>query len=324
MKQCLSQQKLSQQKLSQKRLSQKCQSMAIKVLVLSFLSLNANAFITPKENYYGAQTIAAVQAGQLSQTALLEKLFFITSSAHIKQNQTDDIIETTCESAGSTQRKPCFVHTALGYDPARKLMFGKIDLEKTAQGQYFVKDVYCEKNHTDEDFGGKPSIGPGLLPSSGNIINTEHTWPQSRFTGRFNKEMQKSDLHHLYPTDSQMNSYRSSLRFGEVDKDLENLKCPQNRLGHSTLDGSTVFQPPAQHRGNVARAIFYFAMRYKMKVSPAEVTVLQKWNKEDPVDAKEVQRNNMIEDVQGNRNPFVDYPEWIDLIDASAFFKQVQ
>jgi endonuclease I len=69
----------------------------------------------------------------------------------------------------------------------------------------------------------------------------------------------------------------------------------------------------------VARAIFYFAARYKMKVGGAEEATLRKWNHEDPVDAEEAARNDMIEDVQGNRNPFVDYPELIDQVKVFSF-----
>lgn len=208
-------------------------------------------------------------------------------------------------------------HTMLGYDKARKLLFGKLYLEEVG-GAYAVTDVYCEHLFTDKDFEGKPSLGPGRIPNDGSILNTEHTWPQSRFTGRFSKEQQKSDVHHLFPTDSQMNSHRSNLRFGNVEDEVEDLKCPQGRLGHQR-EGGIVFEAPAKHRGNAARAIFYFATRYQMKVSPAEEAALRQWHRQDPVDAAEASRNDEIEKAQGNRNPFIDFPDMIDHVDAFKY-----
>ena len=67
-----------------------------------------------------------------------------------------------------------------------------------------------------------------------------------------------------------------------------------------------MFEPPAEHRGNVARAMFYFSAVYKKHIDPAQETVLKKWNLEDPPDAAELERNSAVERIQRNRNPFVD------------------
>jgi deoxyribonuclease I len=259
------------------------------VLVFT-ISQIAYARITNKTDYYGKETLAQIEAGQLENRRLLDSLHKLVSKNH----------------------------NSVGYDKARMVMFGKIHLEQLPNGTYTVKDVYCEKYFTDADFKDSGNIGPNLIPGNGSILNTEHTWPQSRFTGRFNRDIQKSDLHHLYPTDSEMNGRRSSLHFGEVVKDMEKLKCPQNRLG-SQGSGGAVFEPPVAHRGNVARAIFYFATRYQMKVGGAEEIALRRWHKEDPVDAAEELRNDQVEDVQGNRNPYIDHPEFVDHIQAFTF-----
>lgn len=282
----------------------------------------ANAHITSKSDYYGKEFLGQVQSGQLKNEQLLETLFQITSNAHIKTKGAADTLISDCQSATLAPNQNCIQHTSLGYDRARKHMFGAIHLEQKSDGTYFVKDVYCEKDFTDADFNTKgkgPNIGPGIIPGDGSILNCEHTWPQSRFTSRFPTETQKSDLHHLYPSDSQLNSHRSSLHFGEVEKDMEKLKCPQNRLGHQAGAKGAVFEPPVAHRGNVARAIFYFATRYKMKIGGAEELSLRMWNEEDPVDADELRRNDQIEDLQGNRNPFVDYPELVNQVKVFSF-----
>lgn len=203
-------------------------------------------------------------------------------------------------------------HHAVGYDEARRQIFGKVDLQNNGR-EFFVKDVYCEQDYSHSLY---PSLdfAPNTYPKNGDIINTEHTWPQSRFTKRYPNDFQKSDIHHLYPSDSKMNSHRSSLHFGEVVEKIEDLKCNTASLGHSADNAEIVFEPPRDHKGNVARAIFYFATRYEMKISDNEEKYLRQWNHDDPVDQNEISRNNQIEEIQGNRNPFIDVPELIDQI----------
>jgi endonuclease I len=133
-------------------------------------------------------------------------------------------------------------------------------------------------------------------------MNCEHTWPQSKGA----VGIAKSDLHHLFPTDSKANSTRGSLPFGEVGH------CEWEE-GGSKCDGD-VFEVRPEHRGNVARAKFYFAVRYGKKIERSEEEALRKWHQEDPVDAFEKTRNDKIENLQHNRNPFVDHPEFIDRI----------
>ncbi|TDP55400.1 endonuclease I [Bacteriovorax stolpii] len=197
-------------------------------------------------------------------------------------------------------------HKALGYNPAKKALFGQLHLEKGPEG-YFVKDLYCEINYTK-------GVGPGNMPDQ-NQLNCEHTWPQSKFTKAFPNELQKSDLHHLFPTDSKANSTRGNFEFADVVKNENLSNCDASRSGASvTSGGHTYFEPPTSHKGNVARAIFYFSIRYKMPIGDAQEEFLRRWNQLDPVDDAEMARNNAIEKLQGNRNPFIDHPELIDQI----------
>ncbi len=260
--------------------------------------------------YYGREFLSGYQDASLKNEEMKTKLFLILSGGHVKNDHAPDTILPNCNS---TPR--CTEHLALGYNKARQKLFGQLYLKKSENGTYSVTDIYCERTYTDADFGGSLTFGPDLVPQSGNIINTEHTWPQSRFTGRFPTELQKSDLHHLFPSDSEMNSHRGSLRFGNVIKDVEPLKCPMDHLGHQA-DGAIVFEVPKAQRGNTARAIFYFATRYQMKISAPEEAALRQWHKEDPVDAEEFSRNQQIELLQGDRNPFIDFYDLIDRISS--------
>ncbi|MFN8943697.1 MAG: endonuclease I family protein, partial [Pseudobdellovibrionaceae bacterium] len=116
--------------------------------------------------------------------------------------------------------------------------------------------------------------------------------------------------HHLYPTDSKLNSIRGNYPFGEVVRSKKALHCESGAMFGDPEQGSgPVFEPPAKHKGNVARALFYFSSKYHMAIDPAQEATLKKWHIEDPVDAEEMRRNEEIYKVQMSRNPFIDYPE---------------
>ncbi|MGZ3790336.1 MAG: endonuclease I family protein [Bacteriovorax sp.] len=194
--------------------------------------------------------------------------------------------------------------TVLGYDGARKILFGKLFIKSDGNGNY-ISDVYCQKR-----FGASAGVAPGAIPD-GTKINCEHTWPQSKFTAAYPAEMQKSDLHHLFPADSKANSIRGNDDFTDVSHDtgdLSNDNCSISKYGSSGASNNDGFEPPLTHKGNVARALFYFSVRYKISMPKSEEEVLRRWNDLDPVDQEEMDRNDAIEKLQGNRNPFIDFP----------------
>ena len=83
-----------------------------------------------------------------------------------------------------------------------------------------------------------------------------------------------------------------------------------------------IFEPRDEVKGDVARILFYLMIRYneadsyKLTTVATSVEMLLRWNEADPVDSWEMNRNNVIEGIQGNRNPFIDHPEL-----ASVLFK---
>lgn len=263
------------------------------------------AALSEKIPYYGEEFFQDLNSG-VADKDLSMRLKVILKSYHTPHNGTMDDVTSSCAGAG------CYVHTAFGYENARKFLFGSFYLIQDSKG-YGVKDVYCDHNAMSDSFGERGKPGPGIVPDN-TVINAEHTWPQSRFTGKYPTSFQKSDLHHLFPTDSQMNSIRGNNWFGEVVKDTQTLKCKNVRFGKPDGGGQDVFEPPREHRGNVARALFYFSTRYDMPIDPRQEAVLRKWNNDDPVDDEERDRNDKIAKLQGNRNPFIDYPELADKI----------
>lgn len=198
-------------------------------------------------------------------------------------------------------------HKPLGYEEAKKQLFGNLHLKEDSIG-FYVEDAYCRKIY-------RRNMGPGALPDQ-NVLNCEHTWPQSKFTSRFPEKAQKSDLHHLFPTDSKANSTRGNFDFAEVESNIHLKDCDASQSGESvTHKGDhNFFEPPAEHKGNVARALFYFSIRYKIEIDATQEKFLRQWHAQDPVDNDEISRNDAIALLQGNRNPFIDHPEYVDAV----------
>jgi hypothetical protein len=196
------------------------------------------------------------------------------------------------------------------YSNSRKLVMQKIHLKNDVDG-YFVKDVYCNIKY-------RGKIGPSTMPSA-NKINIEHTWPRSKFSARKGStkyRRQLADLHHLYPTDSRSNSVRGNYAFTQFKRGGQAVgdNCLASKVGKDPTTGVRAFEPPEEHKGDVARALFYMAVRYDERISDHEEFILRQWDIMDPVDAKEKARNDKVEQLQGNRNPFVDDSALTNLI----------
>lgn len=265
-------------------------------LFLSFSVLASNYF------YYPQDFESQIKSGSIQDQKLKDTIFTILTTPHARTANKNDVLGNCTTN--------CVKHTVLGYNKARQVMFGLIDLKKDNRG-YYLKDVYCHNEIV------RPDIGPMKIPNN-TVVNCEHTWPQSKFTSKFNSEMQKSDLNHLFTTNSKANSTRGNNPFGEVNGKNPSPDCTESSYGYVTDKNTNsqvmVFEPPTEHKGNAARAIFYFSVRYKLPIDPTQEEILKNWNKDDPVDAEEMERNDMVEKAQGNRNPFIDFPEMANLI----------
>ena len=230
--------------------------------------------------------------------ALSDHAYYAPHLAQLQKEQNENL-KALLSEAIDNQR-------VFSYKEARRYLFGDIYLEKKS-GRYVVTDSYCE-----EDFNSSDGVGPGRIPNH-NAINSEHTWPQSRFNGRQSRSAQKSDLHHLFPTKSVANSTRGNILFGEVNGESVS-NCEASRRGNDIYENHDAFEPPKSHKGNVARALFYFATRYKINIPDDEEVHLRRWHRLDPVDSDEIKRHERIYELQGNRNPFIDDADLIDSI----------
>jgi len=274
-------------------------------LLLCGQFLLAATLTSTKNTYYPADFYRQVESGAPENT-LKEELFKILSSTHILHPGQHDTISASCSTG-----KSCVKHASLGYNTARRILFGELHLLQTPRG-YAIRDLYCQRMITKDDFRQSPP-GPGQIPDP-VVMNAEHTWPQSRFSSRFQKDMQKSDLHILYPVLSVANSSRGNMEFGDVVTPLSS-PCPLSERGYTARGGGKVyFEVPDSHKGNVARALFYFSIRYSLRIQREEEDSLKAWHRADPVDSEEAARNSAIFAKQMVRNPFIDHPELVELI----------
>lgn len=132
---------------------------------------------------------------------------------------------------------------------------------------------------------------------SPQTFNTEHVYPQSRL----NASDAITDLHHLRVCDDRINQEKSNSVFVNASGAYQ-----------STNSG---WYPGDSWKGDVARMILYLNIRYDEVISDmGTLEMFLSWNIEDPVSAFEINRNNIIEGAQGNRNPFIDNPYLVTLI----------
>lgn len=144
-------------------------------------------------------------------------------------------------------------------------------------------------------------------------FNTEHTFPQSLFSSL---EPMRSDMFHLFPTDETANNKRSNYPFGVVTN-------PTWSNGGSLFDQNTnTFEPRDSHKGEVARAMFYFVTRYQNYNSflDGQEQILRQWHKTFAPTPIERKRCDDIYTYQKNRNPFIDYPQFLDRINSISNF----
>jgi endonuclease I len=155
--------------------------------------------------------------------------------------------------------------------------------------------------------------------------NREHVWPVS--LGALRDSPAYTDLHHIFACDANVNSARGNRPFDECSGD-----CNQHREAPDVFFSTRAWEPPHDQKGDVARALFYMDLRYEGGLAGepnlrlvewgvtsgcncmGRLSKLRRWHEQDPVDERELRRNEAIFGMQENRNPFVDHPEWVDVI----------
>lgn len=195
-----------------------------------------------------------------------------------------------------------------------------------------ILDIYSENPNGPDSYSytlGTNQCGGSGYNSEGDCYNREHIVPQSLFN---EAHPMVADIHFIRATDGKVNGMRSNYPFGKV-QNATFTSYNGSKLGNSASPGygGTVFEPIDAFKGDVARMIFYFVTRYEDGLSgfstgnmlggsafpglqPWELNQLLAWHAADPVSAEEIARNNASYTYQGNRNPFIDNPSYVNQI----------
>ena len=221
-------------------------------------------------------------------------------------------------------------HTDRGYDGLYTTYLAS-DRDYFYENDGTVLDMYSENPTGIDPYNYSTSSSTdkcGNYSVEGDCYNREHIIPQSVF----NKNAPMvSDAHSITPTDGKVNGLRSAFPHGIVAS-ASKTTLNGSKLGSSGVSGysGTVFEPIDEFKGDIARMYLYFATRYQNTVSgysydmfdgssdqvftTAFLNMLLTWHAQDPVNAREIARNNAIYARQNNRNPFIDHPEYAQAI----------
>lgn len=207
------------------------------------------------------------------------------------------------------------------------------DRDNQNENDNTIFDLYSENQSGSDPYNYIYSTDQcGTYSIEGDCYNREHMIPQSIFNS--NAPM-VSDAHFIPPTDGKVNGMRADYPHGNVTSASWTSRNG-SKLGASAVSGysGTIFEPNAAFKGDIARMYFYFATRYENTVAgysygmfngtsnqvftTAFRDMLLAWHTADPVSSREIARNNAIYARQGNRNPFIDNPNYVNLIWGSG------
>jgi endonuclease I len=190
-----------------------------------------------------------------------------------------------------------------------------------------VWDIYSDNPNGPNPYNYNFDVDKcGNYNSEGDCYNREHTWPQSWVN---DQSIPTSDIHTIFPTDGWVNGQRSNLPYGEVNNPTYT-SLNGSKKGQNSTQGyqGTVFEPIDEYKGDLARTYFYVSVRYysedsgwdsndmvnKSVIKEWAFRMLKEWHENDPVSQKEIDRNNAVYELQNNRNPFIDNPDFVDAI----------
>lgn len=203
-----------------------------------------------------------------------------------------------------------------------------------------VWDMYSNYSYSFPQYGAAKGMNiEHSVPKSwwGDAADYDGTTPLTRFQydGSY-------DLHHLTPADANANQAKSNYPLGEVVTPSFDNGVSKVGTGYANGKATNLFEPADEYKGDFARMYLYFVtcyQNYSWKSSATTMfaqntyptlnayglSLLLKWHRQDPVSEKEINRNNAVYSFQGNRNPYIDYPNmveyiWGDSIDYGFYF----
>lgn len=231
------------------------------------------------------------------------------------------------------------------YDDLKSL-YGQTDIDRyydyDASNNTYLLDIYSNNPSGTTAYHYTLNNIISSASAEGLGWNREHMMPQSSFNSAY---PMYSDLFFVVPTDARINQLRSNYPYGKAGSTVyynftNGSKQALNGTPNATYTGR-VYEPIDEFKGDVARALLYFAVRYEGKLNsfnystnandPTKdqnplngteekayedwyVAMLLNWHQQDPVSQREIDRNNAVFSIQKNRNPFIDHPEWVSQI----------
>lgn len=213
----------------------------------------------------------------------------------------------------------------------KRYSYGK-GANKTWQAFWSTDRNATDNSVIDMYSNNKRYFNPSDTTASVTDCDIEHMFPNSWFGGEDGNKHAYCDLHHLVPADYSANRSKSNNGPGvPTDTTFNNAVWVNGK--DANRDNLVVFCPPDQYKGDFARAFFYIATTYgdtavwQTDNSVPHMTnsdwheflsdtrdLLLSWHRQDPVSEKELIRNNTVYSLQGNRNPFIDYPCLVEYI----------
>lgn len=202
-------------------------------------------------------------------------------------------------------------------------------------------DIYSEIPSGPDSYEYTSASLISTSGAEGLGYNREHVVPQSTFNSDY---PMYSDLHFVIPTDARINQLRNNYPYGVGNSTVHYTFTNSSKIANSAIPGyiytNRVYEPVDEFKGDVARMLLYFAVRYEGKLpsfnystninpaidrspldgtaerafDPAYISMLLQWHLQDPVSQRETDRNNAIYTIQKNRNPFIDNPQWVNSI----------
>tara|TARA_R110000868_G_scaffold396971_5_gene669489 strand:+ start:3112 stop:4206 length:1095 start_codon:yes stop_codon:yes gene_type:complete len=239
-------------------------------------------------------------------------ILLISSGESKAQNNSigTDLIE---EELIQFLRESFYPTTPKRYDAARDIMYDYLDVDESDSLTGVYTGLRAKKDGT-------------RTPSNGSLsFNTEHSWPQSFYDS---SEPMRGDIHHLFPVWSSPNSSRGNHPYAEINDNLTTswwywkngssvASLPNSNVNEYSEYYNSTFEPREDHKGNAARAMFYFWTMYQSNTDIIQdefdneaffdvmKNTLFAWHKLDPADDHEIARSIAVEEVQGNKNPFI-------------------
>jgi endonuclease I len=209
---------------------------------------------------------------------------------------------------------------------------------RTVVNEVYERDTFVSnssKKYVVCDYSGIQAIYDSPFSFAVTNFNREHTLPKNwmNFRGISNNDLvdyiEGADWHNLTLTDGTVNSQRSDFVFKtpKTPTSIGTAKYFENKSSYS--DTNNCFEPQNSYKGDAARCIFYMQTCYhkildsnwglktglRSFAKNQNETLLIQWAKNDPPDNQEIARHEYIASVQGSRNPFIDFPDWIECID---------